>query len=155
MATPEVNFHSSSFSDLSEERFICCAGGYCKRSNKQKHFTMKSQYPDVICEGVLEKKIDQRRRFSLGPTWKRKYCVLNSEAFLIFGKKTRPAKPSRTIPLCHFKGVKRLSEDNVNKIFHFVISTEQGEDLMFRCRHDKGWAAQVQIQMIHYKVRKN
>ena len=146
-----TTYRHSSFSDSSENRFICCGGGHCKKNNRPERFTMGVRDGDVICEGVLEKKTD--RRFSFGPAWKRKYCLLNSEALHIYGSKTKTANPSRIIPLCHMKDVKRLIEDSENQIFYFDVTTEQGENLTFRCRHDQGWAAQIQIQIIFYKVR--
>ena len=108
----------------------------------------------TICEGTLEKKVDHRR-LPIGPNWKQKYCVLDSEAFRLYRNKTKQINGGlalRTVPLCHIKNVAKLCEDQDTKTYYFNVHTEQGEVLTFRCKDDVGWVAQIQIQLIHYKV---
>lgn len=117
---------------------------------------MGAEEVTTICEGVLEKKVDHRR-LPIGPTWKQKYCVLNSDALQIYrskSKMTNGCLALRTVPLCHIKDVAKLCEDQGSKTFYFNVFTEQGEVLTFRCKDDVGWVAQIQIQLIHYKVIK-
>ena len=110
-----------------------------------------------VCEGLLEKKIDHRR-FPIGSAWKSKYCVLNSEALRLYRSKVKMVNGCsalRTVPLCHIKSVARVDEDKETQITYFNVLTEQGETLAFRCKDKVGWVAQIQIQLIHYKVKIN
>ena len=110
---------------------------------------------EIIFEGNLEKKVE-RRKFPLGSGWKRKYCVLNPEAFVIYGTKSKAAsgaEPSQTVPLSHISSIDRLYEDNSGAINYFTIMTEKRDCMTFRSKHETGWVAQIQIQLIHYKVR--
>lgn len=107
-----------------------------------------------ICEGMLEKKSERMLR--LGPVWKRKYCILSTEALTIYRSKSKAnddSCPLRTVPLCHMKSVDRQTTEVDSKMNYFSVETEQGETLTFRCKDGTGWAAQIQIQLIHYKVR--
>lgn len=108
-----------------------------------------------ICSGVLDKKVDHRR-LPIGPAWKRKYCVLSSDGMRLYrskSKKDSGGAALRTVPLCHIKRVARLHEDEDTRVWYFVLETEQGEMMTFRCRGGgTGWVAQIQIQLIHYKV---
>ena len=107
-----------------------------------------------VCEGILEKKVDHRRLL-IGPTWKQKYCVLNSEALRLYRSKVKMANGCsalRTVPLCHIKSVATVIEEKETQMTYFNVFTEQGETLVFRCRDKVGWVAQIQIQLIHYKV---
>lgn len=104
----------------------------------------------VICEGFLDKKTDRKL---LGSAWKSRYCHLTSEAMVMYRSKgKRKGRPLRTLPLCHMKSVERHANDPTIKSTIFEIATEQGETLILRCKDDVGWAAQIQIQLIHYKV---
>jgi len=108
-----------------------------------------------VCEGLLEKKVEHRR-LPIGSNWKQKYCVLNSEALRIYRSKAKMVNGCaalRTVPLCHIKSVTRVYEEKDSELTYFNVLTEQRETLSFRCRDKVGWVAQIQIQLIHYKVR--
>ncbi|CAK8679746.1 unnamed protein product [Clavelina lepadiformis] len=112
---------------------------------------------EVVCQSLVEKKVD-KRRFPIGPIWKKKHCALNSEAIRLYRSKVKFSagdRPLRTIPLCHIKNVKRLEDERDTNMNYFTIFTEQGEVLTFRTKSDVGWVAQIQIQLIHYKNRQD
>ena len=107
-----------------------------------------------VCEGLLDKKVDHRR-LPIGSSWKPKYCVLNSEALRVYRSKAKMANGCsalRTVPLCHIKSVSRVFEEKDSLLTYFNVLTEQGETLSFRCKDKVAWVAQIQIQLIHYKV---
>ena len=136
---------------------VCCLGPACNSSlDHSRDFSkMVLDEVTVVCEGSIEKKI-LRKRITFGNPWKKKYCVLNSEAIILYGnkrKKVNNSAPSRTIPFCHIKSVTRVYEDNLNKLSYFNVFTQQNETFSFRCEQDKAWEAQIQIQLIQYKVR--
>jgi len=115
---------------------------------------MGAEQINEICEGLLDKKVDHRR-LPIGPTWKRKYGVLSSDALRLYRSKTKKQGGSlalRTVPLCHIKGVSRLHEEPGSGLNFFNLETEQGETMTFRCAEGTAWVAQIQIQLIHYKV---
>ena len=134
--------------------FICCMGSDWYSKPRKNCFFFNGSKEGVVCEGLLEKKIE-KKRIKFGSQWKQKYCVLNTEAFLIYSSKTkmtRNSAPSRTLPLCHIKLVKKLDENNDTRTAYFSIITEQQESLTFRSNCNAGWMPQIQIQLIHYKV---
>ena len=115
---------------------------------------MGAEKLSAICEGQVEKKVEHRR-LPIMPLWKRKYGVLDSEALRLYRNKTKMNNGDlalRTIPLCHIKTVSKVYEDEPAQTICFNLFTEQGEVLTFRSRSDVGWVAQIQIQLIHYKV---
>nr|XP_026692655.1 uncharacterized protein LOC100178268 isoform X1 [Ciona intestinalis] len=115
---------------------------------------MGAEPASTVCEGTLEKKVD-RRRIRIGPVWKRKFCVLDSEALRLYRGSKRDGRCHRTVPLCHIKKVTKIHEEETTRTDYFNVETEQGEVMTFRCKEGTGWVAQIQIQLIHYKNRQD
>ena len=63
--------------------------------------------------------------------------------------------PTRTVPLCHIKSVSKFDENDLSQTTYFNVVTEQQGVLTFRCKLDPGWVPQIQIQLIHFKLRLN
>ena len=128
---------------------------------QQQHQQQQPQHARPVCEGFLEKKKSSERRIPIGPSWKRRYCMLSTDGLRLYGSKQEymcGAGELRIIPMCHIKCVRQVSRSDEaitgdRTLQYFDVETERGDTTSLRFRDRVAWPALIQIELIKYKVR--
>jgi len=127
---------------------------------------MKTEYKQVqnmstpVCEGFVEKKKSDQRRIPIGPSWKKRYCVLSSDGIRLYNSKSNylcGVSETRVIAMCHVKSVRQTSSlmsDGCN-FSYFDLETERGSKISFRFKDKIAWSALIQIELIKYKNKQD
>ena len=124
---------------------------------------MKTEYKQVqnmstpVCEGFVEKKKSDQRRIPIGPSWKKRYCVLSSDGIRLYNSKSNylcGVSETRVIAMCHVKSVRQTSSliSDGCTFSYFDLETERGSKISFRFKDKIAWSALIQIELIKYKV---
>lgn len=134
---------------------------------RQQQTPSPSQTTSVpVCEGFVEKKKSDQRRIPIGPSWKRRYCMLSSDGLRLYDSKTAylcGEAELRIIPMCHIKSARQVQRTNggaddsspKSQIAYFDVETERGEVTSFRYRDKVAWPALVEIELIRYKNKQD